>query len=272
MARKNRSLKKDQANFSPYAWTRRHRYYHYPRWIDKDSLLFDPTSPLPWWPSGGRIILMHPTYAFPTILTSYMTRQANEWHTRGDFYFKHGRYELAVSCYDHALALEKNHDRSWYNKGLALIRLGRHHEAIECFDKVIEIEPNNYAAYNNKGVLFENLGRYEQAVQSFDRATNLSPNNVEAWNNKGLVLHKMKKYKEAIECFDKVIEIEPNQYSAYYYRARAKIHLPSIDNAIEDLRISIEIGGQDIVQAAMKDIDVRGLLDNERIKALLSKL
>lgn len=128
-------------------------------------------------------------------------QNAEEWLNRGIALTRDRRWEEAITCYDHALALNPGYERAWFNKGAALGPLGRMEEAVSCFEHALELNPLYIEAWSNSGVALRMLGRWEEAIACYDRSLELNPHSVEAWFNKGLVLVKSGRLQEALACF-----------------------------------------------------------------------
>jgi len=65
-----------------------------------------------------------------------------------------GKYDLAILCYDMALAIAPDDCALLRSKGYALCELGEWEEAILCFERAIEIDPNDNRNWGGKGWVF----------------------------------------------------------------------------------------------------------------------
>jgi PAS domain S-box-containing protein len=132
------------------------------------------------------------------------------WYRKGvDLYYKHGKFQEAIQCFDRVIEIEPNHSGAWNGRGVCLKELGRYEEAIQCFEKVISLNPNDEEVYYNKGEALEKLGKalgdyklFEEAIKAFDIVINMNPYQVYAWNYRGVCLKELGKYEEAKRCFD----------------------------------------------------------------------
>jgi len=121
--------------------------------------------------------------------------EAVEWFKKGDALDDRGRYKEAIECYDRALEIDPQFNKTWNNKGIALDDLGRYEEAIECYDRALEIDPQYKWAWNNKGLALDHLVSYEEAIKYYDRALAIDPNFNTARQNRKLAKEKAVKQK-----------------------------------------------------------------------------
>ena len=133
----------------------------------------------------------------------------------------------------------------WRSKGLALFTQEKYDDAIQANDKAFEIDPKNASAWTGKGDALKNHGKCDEAVLALDKSleidsqssagvTKADPSsNPHYWVTKALKLWDYNgiypfdtstinkdNYKEAIECFNNAIAIDPFKTSWYYAKAR----------------------------------------------------
>ena len=137
-------------------------------------------------------------------------KTSGAWYKKGvDLYYKQGKFQDAIHCFDRVIETEPDHAGAWNGRGICLKELGRYEEAIQCFDKVISMTPNDEEVYYNKGEALEKLGKalgdyklFEEAIKAFDIVINMNPYQVYAWNYRGVCLKELGRYEEAKKCFD----------------------------------------------------------------------
>jgi tetratricopeptide (TPR) repeat protein len=146
----------------------------------------------------------------PGLFDRMFGKTTGSWYRKGvDLYYKHGKFQEAIQCFDRVLEIEPGHAGAWNGRGVCLKELGRYEEAIQCFDKVIALNPQDEEIYYNKGEALEKLGKalsdvrlYEEAIKCFDKVINFNPQHVYAWNYRGVCLKELGRYEEAKRCFD----------------------------------------------------------------------
>ena len=168
-------------------------------------------------------------------------RNAHKWNKKGLDFYKSGKFEKALMCFDKALKINSRYEDAWRCKGITLDKMGKYYEAIICFAKIVEIKFGyvpmlrldsqrknealtcyNYSVekksnneWNLKAIDFDKCGKYKEAIDSYDKALELNSNDVLALNNKGVDQHILGKFREAFTCFDKVVQLDPNSALGY---------------------------------------------------------
>ena len=100
------------------------------------------------------------TKAQPEYFDRMFGKTSGAWYKKGvDLYYKQGKFQDAIHCFDRVIETEPDHAGAWNGRGICLKELGRYEEAIQCFDKVISLTPNDEEVYYNKGEALEKLGK-----------------------------------------------------------------------------------------------------------------
>ncbi len=122
--------------------------------------------------------------------------------------------DLAIECYDKALA-ENPHDYdSMRNKGISLGRKGELDLAIEWHDKALAENPHDYDAMREKGVLRAEKGELDLSLEWYDKALAENPHDHDAMRNKGVLLNNKGEFDLAIEWYDKALAENPKDNHA----------------------------------------------------------
>jgi PAS domain S-box-containing protein len=146
----------------------------------------------------------------PGILSRFLGKNQDAWYDRGvDLYYRQGRYEEALACFDRTIEMKEEHAGAWKGKGICLKELGRNEEALQCFVRAIALAPADPDCYYFRGETLEKIGKargdvrcFEGAIKSFERVIDMDPENVKAWNYSGLCYKELGKLQEAKRCFD----------------------------------------------------------------------
>ena len=136
---------------------------------------------------------------------------AHVFNNCGEAYKALHKYDLALDCYNHALAINPYFAEAKYNMGLALHELGHFEEAIVHYEQALVINPHFLEALNNLGVVLQESGRRKDAVTYFERAIAINSYFPEALNNMGVVLQISGKPIEAIIHHQKAMRLCPKE-------------------------------------------------------------
>jgi tetratricopeptide (TPR) repeat protein len=93
-----------------------------------------------------------------------------DWARNGDYYYLHGKYDIAIQYYDKAIEIDKDNFEALDSKGCALAALGRYAEAIQCFDEALKIKPDYFNSVYNKGLALRNSNSNDEAEKAFEKA------------------------------------------------------------------------------------------------------
>ncbi|MDD1712395.1 MAG: response regulator [Methanoregulaceae archaeon] len=126
-----------------------------------------------------------------------------------DLYYRQGRYQEALTCFEQTIRMKEDHAGAWKGKGLCLKELGLYEEALPCFARVIGLAPADQEGYYFHGETLEKIGKskrdmtfYRDAIKSFEHVIDLDPENIKAWNYSGLCYKELGKLQEAKRCFE----------------------------------------------------------------------
>jgi predicted O-linked N-acetylglucosamine transferase (SPINDLY family) len=153
-------------------------------------------------------------------------------YKRANVYNVLGQWDMAVSDYDRAVALDPEHWRAFCNRGTALERLARWQEALASYDRAIELAPNDHMSYYNRGSALTGLERFDEALISYERAISLKGDFVAALINCGNLLQKLKRHEAALASYDNAIEFEQGNASALLGRGVSLVSLRRFAEAL----------------------------------------
>ncbi len=146
---------------------------------------------------------------------------AEPYNNRGVIFDKLGDTELAITDYNKAIDLDPHYAEAYFNRGLVLSRQGKISEAVKDYTTAIRLRPGISQAYNNRGLLLSGLGHFHAALDDYNQAIDINPDFVEAYNNRGLILDKQGDYPDAVADFTKAIALDPASAEPYNNRGLA---------------------------------------------------
>lgn len=157
-----------------------------------------------------------------------------------DLYYRK-KYDLAVSAFEKAVAVEPGYVEAWHNMGISLFNLDRFEDAIKAFDRAIELKPDNAGSWYNKGLALGSLGRYEDEVLSYDRAIVLKPDYAEAWNNMGVAFIMLERYQDVVTVCGRAVAVRPGYAEAWNNIGFALFNLGRNDEALNACNRAVEL-------------------------------
>jgi len=161
---------------------------------------------------------------------------------RGLLRYDRGEFELAISDFSDALAINPKHHRAYNNRGRAYYYHKRDYDrAMADFSKAIGNDPRNDYAYNHLGLAYFAKKDYDRAIPNFAKAIDINPGHAEAYFNRGGAYYAKKEYERAIGDYTKAIEINPGYADAYFNRGDAYYTKKEYHRAIADFSKAIEI-------------------------------
>jgi tetratricopeptide (TPR) repeat protein len=146
---------------------------------------------------------------FAYIKYALASRRPGFWNELGRDFAARGRYEEALACYDHALAIRGDIPQIWNNRGRALRRLDHLDEAEQSLREALRLKPDFANAHNNLGVLLEYLGRFEEAEASVRAALRLQPERAVAHFHLGNILYDLGRAGEAAASYRTALRLQP---------------------------------------------------------------
>lgn len=152
-----------------------------------------------------------------------------------------GQYDTAISCYDKAIELRPSNYKAYLNRGVAYKGKGQLDLAISDYNKAIEINPRCVDAYNNRGNAYKSKGLLDQAIADYNRAINISPGIARFYYNRGIAYGSKGAYGLAISDFNKAIEINPRESEAYINKAGACEKAGRVKEAVEAYKIFVQL-------------------------------
>lgn len=134
------------------------------------------------------------------------------WNNVGLCCFYSSQYDMAVSCFEKAMALatDENVADVWYNIGQVAIGIGDLDLAYRSFKICAAVDPNHAEAINNIGVLDLRKGEASQARSNFERSQSLAPHVYEPFFNGALLAFKVGDFQESFDRLEKSLHAYPS--------------------------------------------------------------
>ncbi|WP_250306625.1 tetratricopeptide repeat protein, partial [Streptomyces sp. A 4/2] len=94
---------------------------------------------------------------------------------RGREHRDSGRYEQALTDYNHAFDLGHHRQRIYYGRGVTHFLTGQLDDALTDLAQAIELDPTDAWAITNRGVTHRLTGQYDDALTDYNHAIELDP-------------------------------------------------------------------------------------------------
>ncbi len=157
----------------------------------------------------------------------------------GLMHMEQGEFDVAIRCYERALALDAAAHRVRCNLAAALQRVDRLDEAAVAFETVLQSDSSNLDAL--LGAARCGLTRLDHVAASdyAARVLALDPENVEALKLAGIATMKLGRLEEAVELFCRVIERSGKDADCFNNLAIIFRQLGRLDAAEENFRLAL---------------------------------
>jgi len=102
----------------------------------------------------------------------------------------------------------------WTSTAVKLLQKRNFEIALKCFEEAVAIEPGNKEMIGSIGSALSEHGRHQDALKYAEKFIQMDTQNAWGWNLKGFCLVKLGKQEEALICCKKAVEIDPKWESA----------------------------------------------------------
>ena len=139
--------------------------------------------------------------------------------------------------------------RKLYGDALESAQTGDRKKAIEQLKEAVGMHPNFMTALNELGVQYIALKRFKDAAEALRAAIKIAPEAFHPRLNYGIVLVHLKDYKAAAPELNIAVQKDGTSGTAHFYLGRAMVSLGNYDAAESALRQTINISGEEAVEA-----------------------
>jgi S1-C subfamily serine protease len=122
---------------------------------------------------------------------------------------------------------------------------GKFDVAVSYGDRALAAWAEDALGYNERGAAYSQLGQFDKAIADYSRALELEPKMVLAYRNRGSAYLHIGKYREAVADCTRAIDLMPNYQSAYRVRRDAYAHLGMSRESAADGQLLAELSKQD---------------------------
>jgi tetratricopeptide (TPR) repeat protein len=158
-----------------------------------------------------------------------------------------GRFDEAVRSYMRAVRVQPNYAKGYFNIGQAFNALSQFDEAVKFYKKAIAIKPDYADAYSTLGTIFHHLGQLDSAIKSYERAIEINPHNVDVLNNLANRYSENGQLNLAVKIYMRTLAINPDYAEAYSNLGAVFHELDQLDEAVENYERALAISPNFVV-------------------------
>ena len=162
-------------------------------------------------------------------------------HLLGLLAYQSGRYDVALSHIQQAIAVKDSVADYHSNLAVVLSAVRRHEEAIAACQKCLALRPDHVQGLLNLADALESTGRREEAVAAYRRALALRPDNPGALNRLGIALTACGNIEEAILAWNEALTYQGDYAEVYSNLALALIEVGKVSQAVTAGRRAVHI-------------------------------
>ncbi|OII71482.1 TPR repeat-containing protein [Cryptosporidium andersoni] len=138
----------------------------------------------------------------------YIPYSSTAYNDLGIIYYRLGRTDKALWCFELAIKFDDRNVNIYYNLGVLLYNLGNIHGSILCYEKLLNINPNCVISLNNLATLHCILGNFDKSMISFNRQIKLSYQVPDLYNNLGVLYRDCGNFVMARYAFLKCLKLD----------------------------------------------------------------
>ena len=117
------------------------------------------------------------------------------------------------------------------------------------FKRAIALDPHNAEALSFYAMFLGFEERFTEAIDQGERALAIDPLSTTINMNVGWTFFSAGLVDKTLNQVDKMIEVEPDFYGSYWLRGAIYLSEGEYDNAVNDLKKAVSLGGRQIVLA-----------------------
>jgi tetratricopeptide (TPR) repeat protein len=162
-------------------------------------------------------------------------------NTLGNVLRHQGRFDEAMSCYQHALLLDPRAAMPCLNIGKLFQQCGRFDAAEHWFEKAQVLKPDPIQYHANLGSLWADRDEFEDSASCFRLALANNPHSAEAHHGLGVALLEQGRLDEAEKSFQEEVRSDPSRPFAWVSLARLSAERGDLELSGRAARQALEL-------------------------------
>jgi tetratricopeptide (TPR) repeat protein len=132
------------------------------------------------------------------------------YQARAMAFSQYGQFDLALSDFDRAVALNPNDKDMRFNRAVTFERKGDLDQAIQDLNEVLRSKPDHALARYERGYVYLRKKDYDRAIEDLSQAVRLKPDNAKAYRDRGQSYRAKGELAKADADQQKASELDPN--------------------------------------------------------------
>jgi tetratricopeptide (TPR) repeat protein len=151
-----------------------------------------------------------------------------------------GEIKRAITAFQTATEMDAKLIDAWISLG-NIYEANKNPKAEEYYKTAINIDPKNPYSQHALAYYYQNTDRIQQAIDIYKSLHVISPEFTSAYLNCGILYMEKDSLEKAYEEFNIMVGIDPKDFMAYLYRGKVNFALKKYENALADLRSSLNL-------------------------------
>ncbi len=146
---------------------------------------------------------------------------------RANYHFGRQEYELAVECYERAIAVNPEYSEPYNQLGYSYRFAGRFEDAEAAFRKYIDLIPDEPNPYDSYAELLMKMGRFEESIASYEKALALDPHFIASYigiGHNNLLLDRPEEARRSFRRLEDVSRTVQERRQARLWTAASYLH------------------------------------------------
>jgi TPR repeat protein len=122
---------------------------------------------------------------------------AREYFHKGNLYAKDGQFELAISEYKQAIALDSNNSNTYENLAISYAKNGNFTAAVETMQNAIQLSPDDAMKYATLGIIYHADMQLSQALVQYRSSLRINPGLSEIYYNMATIYIEQEQFEKA---------------------------------------------------------------------------
>jgi tetratricopeptide (TPR) repeat protein len=183
---------------------------------------------------------------------------ASEYFERGLSRKTNSSYDLAITDFTQAIALQPDYADAYHQRGIIYVDKGFYQQAIEDFTREIEIDAQRTQARSSRASAYMQLQQCDQAIGDYTILIDTF-GETKFYSLRAAAYTTKSDFQNAEADYNKAIELNPNDSSLFLQRGNVLAQKGDNPAAITDFSKVLEISASDSEKAeAQKQLDVLG--------------